>query len=136
MTKRIALITVIAVGLSLAPPGAERSWSDGGSVYGSSRGWGTAIIGGLVAGVIVIGNLITGQDRPTRPAARKDAAPGNPKTAHTPADREFEEKCAATATEETASGNCVSVPGQWTDGVWVPEHMAWVADKEEEIRQW
>jgi hypothetical protein len=133
MKKRVTLILVFLLGLSMVLPSAGYSWSRGyhghRGYYGGS-GWGAAAaaLGGLIAGLFV-GSILADQPARSNPPpppppgdviiidqAAPDAAP-----APTSVAKQGEE-----ASQKPAPGEWVTVPGQTVDGLWVPEHEVWV----------
>ena len=135
MKARIVLIAVMVGCLALALPGTGHSWGyygyqgcygGCGSYYSNGWGWGAAIAGGLVAGLI-IGTVIADRDKPPPPVVVRRTTttfPG-PGVPYAYPDPDFIAKYGGTTPPATTGGEWITVPGQYVDAIWVPEHKVW-----------
>jgi len=124
MKKRLLLVFVLAVSLSLALPSASyaRHYRYYRGCGGCCNGWGvgTAIAGGVIVGAVV-GNIIVHSTVYSPPPQRAYYVP-RPNVAYAYPDPEF----VARYSQKRSPGEWVIVPGQSINGKWVPEHKVWV----------
>ncbi|HEX2964731.1 MAG TPA: hypothetical protein VHO84_03050 [Syntrophorhabdaceae bacterium] len=125
--KTFLIIVTVVLAFSMIMPSAGHAWGRHHPAVHVHYGWGPAAIiaGTWLTGALVLGAISRASQPPQQPAvvyvqpgATVYATPAPPPPA-TPYSN-------PNPTFDSGTGEWVTVPGQWVNGTWVPQHTVFV----------